>query len=194
MCRTCVAAATKELAAICSREKVAVICYDECMIRYSNKFFSTVALRPRIHLGNTQNITEQDRFNGLVHTTMTDLASRASNFPIGVKKFGTNQTKFSEFQNLYSFVQCTADLSSIDCNWCLQTAINRFPICCGGKQGGRVLFPSCNVRNYENFLSYKHEIDCTEKGNLAGVQRGERLETVSPFTEGFVTGKGSAIC
>ncbi|KAG6641605.1 hypothetical protein CIPAW_09G086000 [Carya illinoinensis] len=157
MCRTCVAAATKEFAAKCSREKVAVIWYDECMIRYSNEFFSTMALRPKIHLGNTQNITEQDRFNGLVHTTMTDLANRASNFPIGVKKFGTNQTNFSEFQNLYSFVQCTPDLSSVDCNWCLQRAINRFPICCGGKQGGRVLFPSCNVR-YELFPFYSESM------------------------------------
>ncbi|KAG6641575.1 hypothetical protein CIPAW_09G083500 [Carya illinoinensis] len=154
MCRTCVAAATKELAAKCSREKVAVIWYDECMIRYSNEsIFSTVAVRPRIHLLNTQNITEQDRFNRLVNTTMTDLASRASNFPTGVKKFGTNQTKFSEFQNLYSLVQCTPDLSSADCNWCLQTAINRLPICCGGKQGGRALFPSCNVR-YELYPFY----------------------------------------
>ncbi|KAG6695152.1 hypothetical protein I3842_09G082400 [Carya illinoinensis] len=157
MCRTCVAAATKELAAKCSREKVAVIWYDECMIRYSNEsIFSTVAVRPRIHLLNTQNITEQDRFNRLVNTTMTDLASRASNFPTGVKKFGTNQTKFSEFQNLYSLVQCTPDLSSADCNWCLQTAINRLPICCGGKQGGRALFPSCNVR-YELYPFYTDE-------------------------------------
>ncbi|KAG6641570.1 hypothetical protein I3843_09G081700 [Carya illinoinensis] len=154
MCRACVAAATKELAAKCSREKTAVIWYDECMIRYSNEsIFSTVAVRPRIHLLNTQNITEQDRFNRLVNTTMTDLASRASNFPTGVKKFGTNQTKFSEFQNLYSLVQCTPDLSSADCNWCLQTAINRLPICCGGKQGGRALFPSCNVR-YELYPFY----------------------------------------
>ncbi|XP_035544319.1 cysteine-rich receptor-like protein kinase 10 isoform X2 [Juglans regia] len=154
MCRACVAAATKELAAKCSREKIAVIWYDECMIRYSNEsIFSTVTVSPRVSLLNTQNITEQNRFNRLVNTTMTDLASRASNFPIGVKKFGTNQTKFSEFQNLYNLVQCTPDLSSADCNRCLQTAINRLPICCDGKQGGRVLFPSCNVR-YELYPFY----------------------------------------
>ncbi|XP_041023459.1 LOW QUALITY PROTEIN: cysteine-rich receptor-like protein kinase 10 [Juglans microcarpa x Juglans regia] len=154
-CQACVATATKELATKCSKEKIAVIWYDECMIHYSNEsIFSTVAVRPRISLLNTQNITEQDRFNRLVNTTMTDLASRASNFPIGAKKFGTNATKFSEFQNLYNLVQCTPDLSSTDCYQCLQTAINRLPICCNGKQGGRVLFPSCNVR-YELYPFYE---------------------------------------
>ncbi|KAG6641578.1 hypothetical protein CIPAW_09G083800 [Carya illinoinensis] len=154
MCRACVAAATKELATTCPKEKAAVIWYDECMIRYSNEsIFSNVTVRRGVYLLNTQNITEQDRFNRLVNTTMTDLASRASNFPIGVKKFGTNQTNFTEFQRLYNLVQCTPDLSSADCNRCLQIAISRLPICCDGKQGGRVLFPSCNVR-YELYQFY----------------------------------------
>jgi hypothetical protein len=151
VCRKCVVNATQELAAKCSREKVAIIWYDECMVRYSNEsIFSTVAVRPRIHLLNTQNITEQDRFNRLLNTTMTELASQAST---GAKKFGVKKVKFSEFQDLYNLVQCTPDLSSTDCNSCLQAAINRLPICCGGKQGGRALFPSCNVR-YELYKFY----------------------------------------
>ncbi|KAF5474688.1 hypothetical protein F2P56_006565 [Juglans regia] len=157
-CQACVAAATKELATKCSKEKLAVIWYDECMIHYSNEsIFSTMAVRPRISMLNTQdngNITERDRFNPLVSMTMTDLASRVSNFPIGVKKFGTNRTKFLEFQDLYSLVQCTPDLSSGDCNLCLRIAINRLPICCDGKRGGRVLLPSCNIR-YELYPFYK---------------------------------------
>jgi hypothetical protein len=155
VCRRCVANATQELATKCSREKVAVIWYDECMVRYSNKsIFSTVAVKPRISLLNTQNITEQDRFNRLLNRTMTELASQASNFPTGAKKFGVKEVMFSDFQNLYNLVQCTPDLSSADCNSCLQAAINRLPICCDGKQGGRVIFPSCNVR-YELYLFYR---------------------------------------
>jgi hypothetical protein len=119
----------------------------------TSSIFSTVAVRPRIHLLNTQNITEQDRFNRLLNTTMTEPASQASNVPTGAKKFGVKKVKFSEFQDLYNLVQCTPDLSSTDCNSCLQAAINRLPICCGGKQGGRALFPSCNVR-YELYKFY----------------------------------------
>jgi hypothetical protein len=90
-------------------------------------------------------MTEQDRFNRLVNTTLTEMAREASNFPIGVKKFWVKEVKFSDFQNLYNLVQCTPDLSSTDCNSCLQAAINRLPICCGGKQGARTYFPSCSV-------------------------------------------------
>ncbi|KAB1222085.1 Cysteine-rich receptor-like protein kinase 25 [Morella rubra] len=154
-CQACVAAATKNLAGKCSREKAAVIWYDECTVRYSNEsIFSTVAVRPRVALLNTQNITDQDRFNRLVNTTMTDLASQASNAPTGAKKFGTKEVNFSDFQNLYFLVQCTPDLSSTDCNSCLQAAMSRLSICCSGKQGARVLFPSCNVR-YELYPFYR---------------------------------------
>jgi hypothetical protein len=154
VCQRCVDNATQELATKCSREKIAVIWYDECMVRYSNEsIFSTVAVRPRIQLLNTQNITEQDRFNRLLNRTMTKMAREAANFPIGAKKFGVKEVKFSDFQNLYNLVQCTPDLSSTDCNSCLQAAINRLPICCDGKQGGRALFPSCNIR-YELYRFY----------------------------------------
>jgi hypothetical protein len=154
VCQRCVDNATQELATKCSREKIAVIWYDECMVRYSNEsIFSTVAVRPRIQLLNTQNITEQDRFNRLLNRTMTEMAREAANFPIGAKKFGVKEVKFSDFQNLYNLVQCTPDLSSTDCNSCLQAAINRLPICCDGKQGGRALFPSCNIR-YELYRFY----------------------------------------
>ena len=78
--------------------------------------------------------------------TMTDLASQASKVPAGADKFGVNQVNISEFQTLYSLVQCTPDLSNTDCNSCLQAAINHLRICCSGKQGGRVHFPSCHVR------------------------------------------------
>ena len=154
VCRGCVAEATKDLTTRCSREKIAVIWYDECMIRYSNEsIFSTVIVRPRVALLNTQNITDQDQLNKLVNTSMTSLARKASDVPIGVKKFRTDEVNISAFQTLYNLVQCTPDLSSTDCNLCLQTAIIRLPICCGGKQGARVLLPSCNVR-YELYSFY----------------------------------------
>lgn len=93
VCRECVEEAAKDLANRCSRELVAVIWYEECMIRYSNaSFFSTVAIRPRVSTVNMQDTNRQEQFNRLVNTTMTDLASRASN----VNKFGVNQVNISE--------------------------------------------------------------------------------------------------
>ncbi|KAK7840652.1 cysteine-rich receptor-like protein kinase 25 [Quercus suber] len=158
LCQECVAAAVKEVTKKCSREKVAVIWYDECMLRYSNRsFFSTVDEKPRFALLNTQDITEQDKFNKLLAKSMNETAAQASNAPIGAKKYGTKEVNISAFQTLYNLVQCTADLSRNDCSTCLQAAIKLLPWCCSGKQGGRVIFPSCSVR-YELYPFYRMEI------------------------------------
>jgi hypothetical protein len=153
-CRDCAADATKDVVDRCPNEKVAVAWYDECMLRYSNQYiFSQMVTDPNVILSNTQNISEQNRFDLLVRTTMNVLASGVSNVGSGAKKFGTKEANFTALQTLYTLAQCTADLSGSDCNSCLQIAIANLPGCCGGKQGARVLFPSCAVR-YEVYPFY----------------------------------------
>ncbi|XP_065622601.1 cysteine-rich receptor-like protein kinase 25 [Quercus suber] len=154
VCRECVATVAKSLAVVCSRKLVALIWYDECMIRYSNEsFFSTKNVLPGFALSNIQNITELHRFDQLVNTMMIDLESQASEVPAGSKKFKTKEANLSELKMIYSLVQCTPDLSTTDCNTCLQEAIGTLPVCCNGKQGANVLMPSCYVR-YEVYPFY----------------------------------------
>nr|XP_023924888.1 cysteine-rich receptor-like protein kinase 25 [Quercus suber] len=154
LCRECVEAAVTELTNRCSRQKVALTWYDECILRYSNRsFLTTVDERPMFGLLNTQNVTDQDKFNQLLNTSMialmTELAREISNVPTGAKKFGTQQVNISAFQTLYNLVQCTPDLSGTDCYGCLQDAIKLLPWCCSGKQGGRIVFPSCNISSVQ---------------------------------------------
>ena len=92
LCRDCVNAAVKVLTSKCSREKVALTYYDECIVRYSNRsFFSTVDEKPRLGLLNTQNVTDQDKFNRLLNTSMLELATETSDAPTGSKKFKTKR-------------------------------------------------------------------------------------------------------
>ncbi|KAM7461132.1 hypothetical protein LguiA_029253 [Lonicera macranthoides] len=158
VCRDCVATASREITTRCPNEKSAVIWYDECILRYdNNSFFSTLATNPMVSLINTANITDQTRFQQLLGETMNALAYRASvDNPNGefVKGFATQQANFTSLQRLYGLVQCTQDLSDEDCNRCLRIAISNLPMCCTGKQGGRVLTPSCNVR-YEIYPFYR---------------------------------------
>jgi hypothetical protein len=158
-CQDCVATATREIVQpYCPVGKVAVIWYDECMLRYSNRsFFSTMEEEPSYLLWNLRNITEQDRFNKLVEATLNDSVPQAANDPSGVKKFATKEVSFTESNTLYSLVQCTPDISSSDCNMCLRGAMTNLPKCCDVKQvsrGGRVLYPSCNLR-YETYPFYQ---------------------------------------
>jgi hypothetical protein len=146
-CRDCVASAAEDLAERCPKEKDAVGWYEWCMLRYSNRyFFSSMVTDPGIYMSNTINISEPSRFDQLVRTMMNDVASGVSKVGSAAKKFGTKEANFTALQTLYTLGQCTPDLSGSDCNSCLQRAIASLPGCCGGKNGGRVLFPSCNVR------------------------------------------------
>ncbi|XP_057985401.1 cysteine-rich receptor-like protein kinase 10 [Hevea brasiliensis] len=154
ICKDCVTLATREIVQLCPTQKEAIVWYDECLLRYSNQFiFSRMAQEPVVYLLNSQNITDQGRFNELLMTTMDVTASQAANTSSGAKKFAIKEVNFTERQNLYTLAQCTPDLSVSDCRQCLQTAMSRLPGCCSGKQGGRVLVPSCNIR-YEIYVFF----------------------------------------
>ncbi|XP_050288750.1 cysteine-rich receptor-like protein kinase 25 isoform X1 [Quercus robur] len=156
-CRDCVSTATKEIVQLyCPDEKVGVIWYDECVLRYSNRsFFSIMEDKPRTVLWNLLDITEteRDRFLQLAEKALSDLVPAAANALSGAKKFATKEAKFTESQTLYSLVECTPDLSSFDCNRCLQGAIAKLSKSYDGKRGGRVLSPSCNIR-YEVYAFF----------------------------------------
>ncbi len=155
VCQDCVATARQEILRRCPLDKVAIIWYDECLLRYSNQsIFATINEVPGVFLTSTQNITESqnDRFNDLLANAMNSLATRASNSDTG-KKFATEEDEFTSSQKLYTLGQCTPDLTVSDCFRCFRSAIGDIPICCDGKQGGRVLLPSCNIR-YELFPFY----------------------------------------
>ena len=158
-CRDCVNAAVKEITNNCSTQKVAIIWYETCVLRYSNRsFFSTVDEKPMFGLLNTLDVTDPTKFNQLLSASLiellVELAKETSNVPTGANKFGTKQVTMTNFQTLYSLVQCTPDLYGTDCNNCLQDAIKLLPSCCSGKQGGRIVFPSCNLR-YELYQFYE---------------------------------------
>ncbi|XP_047177841.1 cysteine-rich receptor-like protein kinase 25 [Vigna umbellata] len=158
LCRQCVNKAAQQLALDCSYSQQALIWYDDCMLRYSNySFFSTLDTRPKFTVTSILNISNEESFRRLLFRTMNKTADEAAYplHPISAKKFATRQASVSGFQRLYCMAQCTPDLLSNDCSSCLEGAIGDLPWCCGGRQGGRVLYPSCFVR-YELYPFYRH--------------------------------------
>nr|DAD20621.1 TPA_asm: hypothetical protein HUJ06_022084 [Nelumbo nucifera] len=153
VCRTCVVTATQDITQRCPNRKVATIWYDECMIRYSHLSFFSFVADPVFYMLSSQNISNPDRFNQLLNETMNQIASQAA-FNSSPKKFATQEANISGSRNLYSLVQCTQDLSGNGCYQCLLRAISDIPMCCDGKQGGRVIGPSCNLR-YEIYPFYQ---------------------------------------
>lgn len=156
VCHDCVATAIRNrVQQNCSMGKVAVIWYDECMLRYSNQsFFSIMDEWPTQYVSDNQSMPEVERFNKLLATMIDDLVTQATSAQPNAKKFATKEANFSASLTLYSLVQCTPDLSSFGCTRCIRQAVADLQYCCVGKQGAMVLYPTCVVR-YEIYPFYR---------------------------------------
>ncbi|KHG20236.1 Cysteine-rich receptor-like protein kinase 25 [Gossypium arboreum] len=147
ICRDCINLAAADVAKLCPNQSWAIIWYNKCMLRYSNRsIFSSMAERPNVSLSYRVDAMEPYRFNRLVATVMKDIATRAPNARSRTKKFATKEATFNAFQTLYSLAQCTPDISSEDCYRCLQDAIADLQFYFGGKQSGFAMYPSCTAQ------------------------------------------------
>ena len=157
ICDKCIVNATQKLSLDCPLSKQAVIYYDECIVRYSDTyFFSSVDTIPGFYMWNRGNLSNAERFKPLLFSTMNKTAEEAAGPLTGDndKKFATTEARISESQTLYSLAQCTPDLSFNDCRTCLGRAISELSYVYDGQQGGRNLYPSCNIR-YELYPFYR---------------------------------------
>ncbi|KAM5588585.1 cysteine-rich receptor-like protein kinase 25 [Rosa sericea] len=159
VCKVCVETAASEVVKRCPVEKQVVIWYDECMVRYSNQSFrSTEEQSPGLFMRNIANVTQvgdnrTTLFNQVLANTMNGLVLKVLNTS---DKFATQEANYTVFTTLYTLGQCTQDLSTKYCSGCLTEAIAQLPVCCSGKLGGRVLYPSCNIR-YEVYPFYSSQ-------------------------------------
>ncbi|EXB67311.1 Cysteine-rich receptor-like protein kinase 25 [Morus notabilis] len=63
------------------------------------------------------------------------------------KLFATGKfDNLSFLGTVYGLVQCTLDITSKECRQCQSIPIEDTTACCYGRQGGRILKPSCSIR------------------------------------------------
>ncbi|CAI9087734.1 OLC1v1021881C1 [Oldenlandia corymbosa var. corymbosa] len=155
-CQDCLTNAQVNVFAICPDTNQAIFWYDNCMLRYSNQsIFSRLDTGIVGYLWNPNNVTNTFLLNQVLGDTFNQIATKAAEGdPISGKKFAVQVAKLMSFQRIYALGQCTPDISSLDCEGCLTSAIQKLPNCCNNRQGGRVLFPSCNIR-YESTPFYQ---------------------------------------
>ncbi|KAH7860617.1 hypothetical protein Vadar_015597 [Vaccinium darrowii] len=143
-CQACVAEAETEIKKRCQYNKGAIIWYDYCLLKYSNvDFFGNIDDQNKFALYNVQNVSDPVYFNKKTKELLGNLAEEAY---VSSKMYSAGEMMIGESKKLYGLVQCTRDLSSVDCKKCIDGAIDKLPSCCDGKQGGRVVGGSCNVR------------------------------------------------
>ncbi|KAH9610549.1 hypothetical protein KSS87_005373 [Heliosperma pusillum] len=144
-CHQCVATATTtDIKRLCPNMKVAILWYDQCLLRYSNSsFFNSMDELPAWIAWNPHNIIGDetkymDAVTNMISNFIAVRAAEGGSF----KKFATDFVNYSLIQPIYGLGQCTPDLNANDCYDCLSSSIQQFR----QKPGGRVLAPSCIVR------------------------------------------------
>ncbi|CAN4097076.1 unnamed protein product [Withania somnifera] len=143
-CKSCVLDASEELGKRCPYDKEAIIWYDNCLLKYSDKdFLGTTDNRYKFYMWNLQTVSKPEYFNAKVKELLgsfVEIAYKKKNL------YATGEMEIEENKKLYGLVQCTRDLSNEDCKKCLEDIITELPSCCDGKEGGRVVSGSCNFR------------------------------------------------
>ncbi|KAK7343559.1 hypothetical protein VNO77_12375 [Canavalia gladiata] len=156
-CQECVIQAAKLISSLCTPAKEAIVWYQICYVRYSDRrFFSNVEESPKICFKNDQDYVGQiGRFNNILWDTMNDLRSEAAS---ASNRSADKVANITEKQKLYSSAWCLPYLSRENCSWCLSDAIAEIPTsCCRGKSGGTIVYPSCFVR-FELFPFHKAHV------------------------------------
>ncbi|RDX87683.1 Cysteine-rich receptor-like protein kinase 25, partial [Mucuna pruriens] len=152
-CRSCFNDSKVLLTQLCPNQNEAIGWYDNCMLRYSNRsIFNAEETSPDFCMRNPHNATDVDQFNQVLRNLLDSLVSKASLGDSRLKFAAANESG-PAFQNIYGLVQCTPDLSELECSACLVGAISEIPLCSDSKKGGRILRPSCNFR-YELYPFY----------------------------------------
>ncbi|XP_054776911.1 cysteine-rich receptor-like protein kinase 44 [Prosopis cineraria] len=156
-CQECVTTAAKDITIRCPNRTAAIIWSDQCMLRYTSKYFRFDSVIPGVNLNDGKSFSggNLEQFNDSLFSLLNDLTRKAAK-PLTVKKFAVGEailSSSSPVTTLYALEQCTDDLSSDQCDTCLQKAIGILGNCCEGKLGASVLLASCNIR-YELYPFY----------------------------------------
>ncbi|KAL8130187.1 hypothetical protein V2J09_019342 [Rumex salicifolius] len=146
-CHTCINSVISQLDGLCPNQKEAIGWEDNCMVRYSSSSMlaGDLVTEPLYLLDSGTNATDIDHFATVVESLLLTLPNKTASGDSNLK-FATEEAKLSDSQNIYGLMQCTPDLDMTDCLLCLYLGMYYISHTLRGQTGGRVLYPSCQVR------------------------------------------------
>ncbi|XP_047066486.1 cysteine-rich receptor-like protein kinase 6 isoform X4 [Lolium rigidum] len=150
-CSSCLAMAFQEAQNLCAYDKDAAIYYDPCALYYSSNVSflsssvdSVTSTTSRI---NYQNVTsDHARFNRQVAALVNATADYAAYNSTRRYAAGEADLGAGEFPRVYSWAQCTPDLTPAQCRGCLADIVAKFPRLFTDRIGGRTLGVRCSYR------------------------------------------------
>uniref|UniRef100_A0A7N0TN03 Uncharacterized protein n=1 Tax=Kalanchoe fedtschenkoi TaxID=63787 RepID=A0A7N0TN03_KALFE len=152
-CQRCVNFSTADLPRRCPAQEEAIVWYDNCMLRYSTRWIFRSVERYASYMYNADNVTDPNLFTQALDGLLSRLREGASSGD-SRHKFAVGSTKYATSTSIYGLVQCTPDLTALQCSHCLNTSYKDVTGDIRGRLGGRVLGPSCNIR-YDIYQFYE---------------------------------------
>ncbi|KAL9447556.1 hypothetical protein AB3S75_015096 [Citrus x aurantiifolia] len=151
-CQDCIKVAIDTIAKNCTGAKVAIVWYDQCMVRFSNNSFPfSLNTSETVYLWNIMNVTDPYKFSNILAQSFSDLIQNVTSRDSNSKYSAAAQiVNASSIDRIWTLVQCRPYLSKSDCNICLRASVSGISSCCYGRQGVRALSPSCVIR-YEMY-------------------------------------------
>ncbi|KAI3831588.1 hypothetical protein MKX03_017436, partial [Papaver bracteatum] len=171
ICSKCVQIAADEVVKDtddgCPNSKGAIMFYNGCVLRYSDKYyFSRKDQAPETGMRTMADFENPDQFLNLTLGLLNGLVVKAVNdSSSGPSLYATGSTNYSSTNQVYAMVQCTPDITPTLCEACLRKAIGTL-YCCTEAKGARVLTPSCTFR-FEVYTFYGKSLYATESQALA---------------------------
>ncbi|XP_076890233.1 cysteine-rich repeat secretory protein 38-like [Bidens hawaiensis] len=145
LCMNCLNDSIVKLREVCPNQKEAIGTYDNCLLKYSTR---SLLGNPKIMdyhyvLFNIYNSTDSVRFIGAVAALINDLKADAASGGL-LLKFATGNTTGPDFKKIDGLVQCSPDLTEIQCRDCLEYA-NYLYVRDGHSEslGGTIILPTC---------------------------------------------------
>ncbi|KAL1215906.1 Cysteine-rich receptor-like protein kinase 34 [Cardamine amara subsp. amara] len=151
-CSKCIKGATDSLLQICPNQTVGYTWTDCCMVRYSNISFSgSLITEPTQSVSNPEainvNLTLFDIIlEELMSRTKTAATRNHGSSSLQHKYYAAEVASLTASLTIYAMMQCTPDVSSEDCEYCLNKSIVDYKGCCDGSKGGSFLRPYCYLR------------------------------------------------
>ncbi|KAM3701611.1 hypothetical protein ACB098_05G185700 [Castanea mollissima] len=153
VCRACINESSSTLLKSCPNQKEAIIWAEKCVLRYSHRsIFNMLDTDPLLGYYNVGDVPDVEAFNKVLRPLLNSLRNRTASGN-STHKFALQSAPVPNFETIYALLECTPDLSRLDCNNCLSQVQVFIPRCCNGKQGGRFVTPSCDIR-YEIYSFY----------------------------------------
>ncbi|RCV13387.1 hypothetical protein SETIT_2G342100v2 [Setaria italica] len=187
-CFACLVTAFMDVQNMCAYDRSAAIYYDPCILYYSNLHFLSsddnvpAASTDRINLRNVT--SEPARFNRLVGALVNATADYAAYN--STRRYAAGEASFDqEYPKVYSWAQCTPDLTPAQCRGCLAGIIARMPSLFTDRVGGRFLGIRCSYR-YEvySFLNSPVTVQLAESGSAGAPAPAMEPTTVTPAVTG----------